>query len=419
MNIHKFIKTLGPGLLYAGAAVGVSHLVQSTRAGAGFGFELIWVIIIANILKYPFFEFAPRYTAATGNNLITGYSKIGRWAVWMYLAVTIASMFVLQSGVTIVTAGLVATIFGISISTFWISTALLVITAAILIIGNYSILDKLIKYVIVVLALSTVFAVISAYYKNGYNPNPEMVKLFDMSNPTDVAFLIAFFGWMPGPLDISIWQSIWAEAKRKEMKINIDLKAALLDFNVGYFGTVILALGFLALGALVMYGSGEEFSGSSSAFAAQLINLFTKSIGMWAYPIIATAALATMFSTTLTCFDAYTRSMVPALNLSFKKLQIDTPKKEKKWWISMMIVLFVGSLIILGFFISSMKQMVDFATTLSFVLAPILAILNYKVVTHSHTPTEYQPNKMYRIYALISIVIMTSFSLFFIYWRFL
>ncbi len=30
-----FIWNLGPGLLYAGTAVGVSHLVQSTRAAAG------------------------------------------------------------------------------------------------------------------------------------------------------------------------------------------------------------------------------------------------------------------------------------------------------------------------------------------------------------------------------------------------
>jgi len=419
MEFKKLIKTLGPGLLYAGAAVGVSHLVQSTRAGASFGFELMWVIVIANILKYPFFEFAPRYTAATGNNLITGYSKIGRWAVWIYLAVTIASMFVLQSGVTVVTAGLVASVFGITISTFWISAFLLVLTATILIIGNYSILDKLIKYVIVILALSTLVAVISAYFKNGFNPNPEMVKLFDLSNPVDVAFLIAFFGWMPGPIDISVWQSIWAEAKRKEMKMDIDIKAALLDFNIGYIGTVVLAFGFLSLGALIMYGQGQEFSGASAVFAGQLIDLFTSSIGIWAYPVIATAALATMFSTTLTCFDAYTRSMVPALNLSFKKLEINTPKKEKNWWIIMMIVLMTGTLIILGFFMSNMKQMVDFATTLSFVLAPALAFLNYKVVTHSHMPESHKPKKIFKLYALISLIIMTGFSAFFIYWRFL
>lgn len=54
MKIKSLLKTLGPGLLYAGAAVGVSHLVQSTRAGASYGFELIWVVIVANIIKYPF-----------------------------------------------------------------------------------------------------------------------------------------------------------------------------------------------------------------------------------------------------------------------------------------------------------------------------------------------------------------------------
>ena len=48
MNI---ISKLGPGLLFAGAAIGVSHLVQSTRAGAEFGWGLIWALILVNILK--------------------------------------------------------------------------------------------------------------------------------------------------------------------------------------------------------------------------------------------------------------------------------------------------------------------------------------------------------------------------------
>ena len=32
----KYLKKLGPGLLFAGAAIGVSHLVQSTKAGPNF-----------------------------------------------------------------------------------------------------------------------------------------------------------------------------------------------------------------------------------------------------------------------------------------------------------------------------------------------------------------------------------------------
>ena len=47
----NFFKKLGPGLLFAGAAIGVSHLVQSTRAGADFGFSLIWALILANFIK--------------------------------------------------------------------------------------------------------------------------------------------------------------------------------------------------------------------------------------------------------------------------------------------------------------------------------------------------------------------------------
>ena len=72
---------LGPGLILAAAAIGVSHLVQSTRAGALYGFTLIWAIIIANLTKYPFLEFGPRYTVVMKESLIQGYKRLGSWAL--------------------------------------------------------------------------------------------------------------------------------------------------------------------------------------------------------------------------------------------------------------------------------------------------------------------------------------------------
>ncbi|OAV13869.1 Mn2+ and Fe2+ transporters of the NRAMP family [Moraxella catarrhalis] len=41
----------------ASAAIGASHLVSSTQAGALFGWQLAIVIILANVLKYSFFSF--------------------------------------------------------------------------------------------------------------------------------------------------------------------------------------------------------------------------------------------------------------------------------------------------------------------------------------------------------------------------
>ena len=75
-----------------------------------FGFDLLIAIVIIHIIKYPFFEFGPRYTAATGHNILHGYRKLGKWAIWVYLFMTLATMFIIQAAVTVVTAGLVTTL---------------------------------------------------------------------------------------------------------------------------------------------------------------------------------------------------------------------------------------------------------------------------------------------------------------------
>lgn len=48
------LKALGPGILMASAAVGGSHIVSSTQAGAIYGWQLALLIILINIFKYPF-----------------------------------------------------------------------------------------------------------------------------------------------------------------------------------------------------------------------------------------------------------------------------------------------------------------------------------------------------------------------------
>ena len=146
----KLLQSLGPGLLFAGAAVGVSHLVQSTRAGADFGFGLLWALFLVNILKYPFFQFGPRYVAATGETLLDGYRKLGKPVLVIYYILNLASMFTIQAAVTIVTAGLAAELFGISNNLVIWSSVLLLISILILAFGKYKVLDNLMKYIFII-----------------------------------------------------------------------------------------------------------------------------------------------------------------------------------------------------------------------------------------------------------------------------
>jgi hypothetical protein len=77
---HRLWRAIGPGLLFSGAAVGVSHLVQFTRAGAMFGLALVGVIVLINVLKYPAFRFGIDYGHATRRSLMAGYRDLGLWA---------------------------------------------------------------------------------------------------------------------------------------------------------------------------------------------------------------------------------------------------------------------------------------------------------------------------------------------------
>lgn len=395
------LKKLGPGFLFAGAAIGVSHLVQSTRAGADFGFGLLWALLLINLIKYPFFQFGPRYAAATGESLLEGYYKMSKGVLIAYFILTFATMFTIQTAVTIVTASIASSLFGGSSLVLWASI-ITGICIFILLIGRYKILDSLMKIIVLCLTVSTIIAVVLVL-------KPAVTINLSQIIPKDsvsIAFLIAFMGWMPAPLDISVWHSVWTVEKKK-MDPTISIKQSRFDFNVGYITTTVLAIGFLSLGALVMFGSGESFSEKGSEFATQLINMYTYSLGDGARVIIGIAALTTMFSTTLTTLDASPRVMRASA-------EIINGKKYSKGYLLWLFVLVTGTLSIFFFFISEMGLLIKIATILSFLTAPFYAIINFKLITGKNTPKEAHPSKFLKSYSIISIAILLAFSLWYL-----
>ena len=396
------IKKLGPGLLFAGAAIGVSHLVQSTKAGAEFGFGLIWALILCNFFKYPFFLFGTKYAFSTGETLLHGYKKIGDYVLYIYLLLSIVTIFTIQAAVTIVTAGLAVELFGFSNNINIMASIILIFCIIILTVGKYKLLDNFIKIVILILAISTVFAV-------GYATNDNMLELnVDQVFPDEVSgiiFLAAFMGWMPAPLDISIWQSIWTKEKLN-LNNKIKYKSALFDFNVGYISTVFLGLCFVALGAFVMFGSGQTFSNNGSEFANQLIKLYTANLGENVKIFISVAAFTTMLSTTITCLDASPRAMSQTLKLlNYKKIS------GYNTWI---LIISIVTMIIFVFFESEMGSLIKIATILSFITAPIYAIMNYSLVNSAHMPKKFKLSKSMKFYSISGIVFLTIFSIWYI-----
>ncbi|PTM11608.1 MAG: iron transporter [Bacteroidetes bacterium] len=397
------LKKLGPGLLFAGAAIGVSHIVQSTRAGADFGLGLLWALLLVNLFKYPFFQFGPRYASATGESLLDGYKKLGKGILVTYYILTFATMFTIQTAVTIVTAGLASSLFGDFLSIEMWTVVILIICLLLLIIGRYNLLDTLIKIIIITLTISTLGAVAVAVFSN--EESISLVQIFPKET-LEIGFLIAFMGWMPAPLDISVWHSLWTIEKRKDND-SFETKSALFDFNIGYLSTIILGICFVVLGYLVMYNQNQSFSNNGGEFANQLIDMYTSSLGNWSYVIIGIAAFTTMFSTTLTTLDASPRAMHKTSQLLFGK----TFNKGYLFWI---LLLAVGTIIIFFVFASEMGLLVKIATILSFLTAPFYAIINYKLISSEHTPKEWRPSLKMHVLSWLGIIFLIGFSVWYL-----
>lgn len=410
-SIIGYLKALGPGLLWAATAIGVSHLVQSTRAGAGYGFALVWLIVLTNIVKYPLFEAGPRYAVATGRSLLEGYVALGRWAVSVYLVVTVGTMFTVLAAVTLVTGGLAQALFGSALSVVGWAIALLALSVLILVLGRFALLDGLTKVIVASLALSTVIAFVLAVAGRGGASTASVDVVFDGAT---VAFVVALLGWMPTGIDAAAWHSLWTLERARQTGHRPSWKEARFDFNLGYVGTCVIALLFLTLGALILRPSGQDLAASAGGFAAQLVEVYTTTLGGWSRPIILVASFTTMFSTVLAVSDGFPRVLARMRGL----LTARDDAEAASYWIAL-VVLMAGALVFIVFLRDRFTRLIDLATTLSFLTAPLIGYLNLRAVTSEEVPVPMRPSWRLLVLAWAGLAFLLSLGMVYLSWRFL
>lgn len=396
--------SFGPGLLWAATAIGVSHLVQTTRAGADAGFALSGVIVLALVLKYPFFEYGPRYAAATGESLIEGYRRIGKWAAWLYLAITLSTALIVQSAVVVFTGFLLQTTFGVSLPLPAATALFLTACAALLMIGQYRLLDRTVKLILIVLAVSTLCAATLALPRANFQT---LAAWPPASAAVPFAFILALAGWMPSALDTAAWSSVWTLAKDRELGGRTSVAHALLDFRIGYIATSILAFAFLLLGAGVMYQSGTSFNSAGPQFSIQLIELYSQTLGAWTRPIVLVAVVTTMFSTALTVIDGFPRVIERTVDvIRSSGDQRDRGGDTGPVYRIAILVLGILTVIVAALLSGSLTAMVDFATIVSFLTSPILGYLGLRAVTGDNVPSEHRPGRGLLVLSYAGLVLL-------------
>jgi Mn2+/Fe2+ NRAMP family transporter len=160
-----------------------------------------------------------------------------------------------------------------------------------------------------------------------------------------------------------------------------------------------------------MFASGETFSSQGTVFSTQLVDLYSRTLGAWTRPIVSVAVLTTMVSTTLTVVDGFPR----AIERSLVRLKEESaasselPSIGKLYWFTL-LVLAAATLLVLALFIGNLTTMVDFATIVSFLTAPILGYLNLKAITSPEVAPEHRPGKSMLALSWAGLAVLVGFG---------
>ncbi|MCZ4372298.1 Nramp family divalent metal transporter [Vibrio diazotrophicus] len=409
LSLSQLLRSLGPGIMMAAAAVGGSHLVASTKAGAIYGWQLAILILLVNLFKYPFFKAGVQYTMGTGESLVEGYAKLGKPYLWVFTILAVFSAVVNTAALLMFSASLLGYFVPFDLSLPVLCGIVLVTCLVILFAGHYKALDTLSKVIMAVLTIATLLAVVIA----AANAAPVSAVAAETPSPWTIAaigFLVVTMGWMPAPIEISSLTSVWLKSQCRHQKVTA--QSALFDFNVGYIGTAILAIVFLALGALVLNGTGVELSKSGIGFSHQLVGLYASTIGEWSRYLIAVIAFFCIFGSTITVIDGYSRVIAESQRL-IKEDKEQNPKVLQTW----MIVVSAASLAIIVFYASALLPMLDFAMVMAFMTTPIFALLNYILVTKTVLPKELAVGPKLKALSILGLVYLFGFLALFIWWK--
>ncbi len=370
MNKPGFFQTFGPGIIMASSSVGGSHIIASTQAGAYYGWQLAGLIVLVNVLKYPFFRIAFDYAALHGKTLLEAYAERGHAFLWLFLAFNLFATVVNIAGGTLLSALLLGMMLPQGISLNVLNLIVLASFVVLLFSHQYRRLDQVSKIIMLLLSAVTAAALLMAFGK----PPPPAAAGFTDPSPWTLAavpFLAALMGWMPAPMELSVAGSMWV--KEKNCRHAGYREKRMVDFNTGYAVTIILALMFMMLGARVQYGQNvPPLSGGK--FIGQFVDMYTAAIGGFMYVPMVLAAFACIYGTTIVAVDGYSRCNRQTVDLlRGRPSEASESDGVLRAWI---IAAAVAAFVLIQFFSGAVGKMIPFAMTASFLSAPVFAWLN-------------------------------------------
>ena len=157
-RVVDVIKALGPGMIITASFIGPGTVTAMTRAGAGFGYSLIWAVLFSIIATIILQEMIIRLALVTRQGLGEAISNLFAGGIGKFLTVWISMVAVAVGCAAYISGDLLGTSLGLShltgIPTHFIAPVVGIIIFLIGILGNYKLIEKLLIFLMLIMGIT-------------------------------------------------------------------------------------------------------------------------------------------------------------------------------------------------------------------------------------------------------------------------
>ncbi len=379
-------KKIGPGVLIAAAFIGPGTITACTLAGVGFGYALLWAMLLSIIATVVLQEMSARLGIITQNGLADAIKNelktpwIRMFLIGIVLAAIVIGNAAYEAGnIGGATLGMDA-LFGEEYAAFY-PFVIGGLAFILLYMGSYKAMEKVFVTLVLIMSLSFLLTAIIT------KPNiMEIVKgMFVPSVPDgSILMIIALVGTTVVPYNLFLHASLVSEKWKSKEDLQTARKDTIISIALGGMVSMAIVIAAtaipgkevtnvmdLAKGLEPLYGNSAKYFMGIGLFAAGVTSAITA-------PLAA----------------AYVASSCFGWNAGMKDL---------KFRIVWMIILGLG-IFFLSFGIKPI-EIIKFAQVANGILLPVIAIFLLWIVNKSSVMGEYRNTKMQNILGLVIILL--------------
>lgn len=283
-TLKEKLKGMGPGILVVGTFLGPGSITSATRAGASFGYTLLWTVVFSIIAVIVLQEMASRFGIVTQTGLAEGimaYLK-DKPVLRKFMAAIIAISITL-GGMAYMGGDLTGTAMGVSTIT-GIPTNIVAATWGLCILIIINIGDDVLKTLMKLLAV-TVSIMAIVFTLTMIVSKPDLGEVFRGMIPTIPSGSALTCGAMIGTTVVPYNMFIHATSSRRTWSNPRQLPLSRFDTTI----TMIIG-GFIT--AAIMISAGAVIRGIEVTSAADMAGSLEPLLGRFAKPFLCIGMIA-------------------------------------------------------------------------------------------------------------------------------